>query len=204
MSVDPFKQLELLKEKDSRLLQHISEIQITSNEERKSYEDDLISARNAYNKAEEMRKSFVNPLRLSEQRINALFKPYLSRIGTGISQISMALDKWRKEQVNKTEEEMLTEAQLYWKRKAEAKTTGEVVPLPELNAVIQPKTSHVNMGSVTYREFYDIQIITPDLVPRELCDPSIKKIRAKVDLNELDIPGVLVTRKYVPFTRGYK
>ncbi len=201
---DPNQQLEILKSKDAVILNRLVDIKITNQEEQKIYEDDLISARQAYNRAEEMRKSLVDPLNLSVSRINSLFKSYTSKLTTGISQLSMALDKWRKEQSDVSEEKMMTEAEIYWQKVKEAKGTGEVVPLPQLNAVLPAKTSYANMGSVNYREVIDVQIVSPNDVERDLCEPSIKKIKARAESGITDIKGVVITKKFMPYTRLYK
>jgi len=87
---------------------------------------------------------------------------------------------------------------------AEAKDTGEVVDMTEYIPDAPAKTSHAHLGTVTYREDYDVVIVDPFKVPRELCDPNMSRIRARVKSGVTDIPGVLVTKKFVTVARGGK
>jgi hypothetical protein len=176
MQQNPEQSLEILKSKDAVILNRLVDITITSREEQKSYEDDLISARQAFQRAEDMRKSLTEPLRLSESRINSLFKPYTSNLISGINKLCVALDKWRKEQSDISETKLLT----------------------------PPKTSYANMGSVSYREMPDIQIVDPNLIPRDLCDPSMRKIRMRVMSGVTEIEGCVIGKRFSPTTRLYK
>jgi len=201
---DPESAIEVLKNKDAQLMPYLSNIQITNREQQKNYEDVLIDARQSIQRAEATRKELVEPLRLTEQRINSMFKQYTAPLVEGCNSIIKVLNHWRKEQSDISEAKLLTEAEEYWKRVQEAKETGEVVPLPELNSSPPPKTSHANMGMVSYREVFEIQIVDPLLVPRDLCDPVLSKIRKRAESGIVDIPGVIVTKKFVPYTRLYK
>jgi hypothetical protein len=204
MQQNPEQSLEILKSKDAIILNRLVDITITSREEQKSYEDDLISARQAFQRAEDMRKSLTEPLRLSESRINSLFKPYTSNLISGINKLCVALDKWRKEQSDISETKLLTQAEEYWQKRNEAKGTGEIIPLPSLNMNPPPKTSYANMGSVSYREMPDIQIVDPNLIPRDLCDPSMRKIRMRVMSGVTEIEGCVIGKRFSPTTRLYK
>lgn len=201
---DPNQAIEVLKTKDAQLMPYLSNIQITNREQQKNYEDVLISARQSIQRAEATRKELIEPLRLTEQRINAMFKTYTAPLVEGCNSVIKVLNHWRKEQSDISETKLLTEAEEYWKRVQEAKETGEVVPLPELNSQLPPKTSHANMGMVSYREVFEIQIVDPLLVPRDLCDPTPSKIRKRAESGIVDIPGVVITKKFVPYTRLYK
>ena len=86
---------------------------------------------------------------------------------------------------------------------AEAQETGEVVELLDTAAVpeVPGKTSKAHLGSVTYREDIEVMIVNPLLVPRELCDPNMSRIRARAKSGVKEIPGVLISKKYVTVTR---
>jgi hypothetical protein len=203
MQTNPETALEVLKSKDAEIMPYLQNIAITSREQQKNYEDVLISARQSIQRAEAMRKELIEPIRLTEQRINAMFKAYTSPLVDGCNSIIKVLNHWRKEQSDISDAKLLTEAQEYWKRVNEAKETGEVVPLPELNSTPPPKTSHANLGSVSYREVFEIRVVSPDLVPRDLCEPSVGKIRKRAESGITSIEGVIITKKFVPYTRLY-
>lgn len=200
---DPNQALEILKTKDAELLPYLENVSITTKEQQKQYEDILIETRQAISRAEAMRKELTEPLRLSEQRINAMFKRYTAPLMNGCNSIVNVLNHWRKEQSDISETKLLAEAKDYWERRKEAELTGEVIPLPELNSNPPPKTSHANMGSVSYREVFEIRIVSPDLVPRDLCEPVMSKIRKRAESGVTQIDGVVITKKFVPYTRLY-
>ena len=89
---------------------------------------------------------------------------------------------------------------------AEAKKTGEVVEIPSAEEVVEApsKTSQAHLGSVTYRDDFEVTIVNPFLVPRELCDPNISRIRARVKSGVTEIPGVLIAKKYTTVAKGGK
>lgn len=200
---DPNQALEILKSKDAELMPYLQNPVITSREQQKNYEDVLISARQSIARAEAMRKELIEPIRLTEQRINAMFKQYTAPLVEGCNSVIKVLNHWRREQSDISETKLLTEAEQYWEQVKAAKETGEIVPLPELNSQLPPKTSHANMGSVTYREMIDIRIVSPDLVPRDLCEPSMSKIRKRAESGITQIDGVICEKKFVPYTRLY-
>jgi len=200
---DPNQALEILKSKDAGLMPYLQNISITSREQQKNYEDVLISARQSIQRAEAMRKELIEPIRLTEQRINAMFKQYTAPLVDGCNSIIKVLNHWRKEQSDISEEKLMIEAGAYWERVKEAKETGEVIPLPELNSTPPPKTSHANMGMVSYREVLEVRVVSPDLVPRDLCEPVMSKIRKRAESGITDIEGVVITKKFVPYTRLY-
>ena len=87
-------------------------------------------------------------------------------------------------------------------RITQAQQNGEVLDLVEPPDVsVVAKTSRANLGTVTYRDDFDIHIVDPYRVPRDLCEPCMPRIRARVKSGVTDIPGVLVTRKTIAITR---
>jgi len=193
------KQLESQQE---ILLRWLDNPQVTSDTEQKQAEDLLISARFALKQAEEKRKELTRPLDESKKRIIELFKPYVDKLSGGIDALNRALRHYHSEKVAEAEATRLAALAQEASRIAEAKENGEVIqPLNKPVAPELPKTSRTNLGKVTYREDYDIQIVDPALVPRDLCEPSMLKIRARVKSGITDIPGVLISKKYTPATR---
>ena len=119
--------------------------------------------------------------------------------------LTRALQQYHAKQVAEAEAARLRQLAQQAARIAEAKDTGEIIEL--LSQSITPamaKSSRSNLGMVTYREDYSIEIVGPNLVPRDLCEPSMIKIRARVKSGIIEIPGVLVAKKYVETTRLQK
>jgi len=201
-SDNPQTAVKELESQQEILLRWLDNPHITNEQQQKQAEDLLISAKFAVKQAEEKRKDLTRPLDESKKRIIELFKPYMDKLGTGINAINRALNHYHADQAAVIEGARLSALAREASRIAAAKGTGEIIqPLAEPVAPELPKTSRTNLGAVTYRDDYDIQIIDPRLVPIELCEPSMPKIRARVRSGITNIPGVIVSRKYIPSAR---
>lgn len=179
---------------------------ITSGDEQKNAEDMLIHARQSLRDIETKRKELLEPVFETRDRINALFKPLSDRLNMGVFVVNKALQEYHLKQAKEAEElQNIALAEQAAKITA-AQETGEVVELSPTADIPQApvKTSHAHLGSVTYREDFDVTIVNPLLVPRELCDPNMSRIRARVKSGVTEIPGVLITKKYITVAKGGK
>lgn len=191
-----------LESQQEILLRWLDNPQVTSDQEQKQAEDLLISAKFALKQAEEKRKDLTRPLDESKKRIIELFKPYVDKLSSGIDALNRALHHYHSEKVATAEATRLAALAEEAARIKAAKEDGEIIqPLSKPVAPEPPKTSRTNLGKVTYREDYYIEVINPNLVPRDLCEPSMPKIRARVRSGINNIPGVLISRKYTPSAR---
>lgn len=199
---DPKVALTTIEDRQQTLLRWLASPRVTNSDEQKQAEDLLISARYALKEAEETRKELTRPLDDSKARIITLFRPYTDRLQAGIAALNQELGTYRNRllALATAQQQQAMEEQAL--RMREAQHTGEVVDLVDaLHIPDVAKTSRSNLGTVTYQDAYDIQIIDPGRVPRDLCDPSMPRIRARVKSGVTDIPGVLVTRKVINTTR---
>ena len=179
---------------------------IASDEEQKDAEDMLIHARQSLRDVEAKRKELLQPVNETRDRINALFKPLSDRLNMGISVVSKALQDYHFKQAKEAEELQAIALAEQAAKITEARETGEIVELTPTEDIPEAphKTSHAHLGSVTYRDDFDIAIVNALLVPRELCDPNISRIRARVKSGVTEIPGVLITKKYITVAKGGK
>jgi len=192
-----------LEETQEPLLRWLTISTVTNDEEQKNAEDLLIAARHALKDSEEKRKELTKPLDESKARIIALFKPYTERLTKGINVLTSELGKYHQQKRIKAEAARLTALAEEAARIRAAGGTGEMLePLARPITPEVAKTSRTHLGTVSYREDYDIQIVDPDMVPRDLCEPSMPKIRARVKSGITDIPGILVARKVISTARG--
>jgi len=194
---NPQTAIEELETQQETLLRWLDDPQVTNDTEQKQAEDLLISARFALRQADEARKELTHPLDESKKRIIELFRPYVTKLTNGIDTLHMALHNYHADKVAAAQADRLTALTQEASRLAAAKENGEIIqPLARPLVPELPKTSRTHLGRVTYREDYDIQIVDPNLVPRDLCEPSMPKIRARVKSGITDIAGVLVSRKF--------
>jgi len=199
---NPQMAVEELESQQELLLKWLDNPQVTNEPEQKQAEDLLIAARFAIKQAEEKRKELTRPLDESKKRIMDMFRPYLDRLNIGVTLLTRALQQYHAKQVAEAEAARLAQLAVLAARIAAAKVTGEIVePLSQAITPATAKSSRSNLGMVTYREDYSIEIVNPNLVPRDLCEPSMTKIRARVKSGITGIPGVLVSKKYVETTR---
>ena len=179
---------------------------ITCGEEQKNAEDMLIHARQSLRDVETKRKELLEPVNETRDRINALFKPLSDKLNMGIFIVNKALQDYHSQQVKEAEELRMIALAEQAAKMTESRETGEVVEITPTADVPEapPKTSHAHLGAVTYREDFDVSIVDPLLVPRELCDPNLTRIRARVKSGVMEIPGVLITKKFITVARGGK
>jgi len=199
--------VEALEQSQTSLLEWMAKSEvITSLGEQKNAEDTLIHARQALRNVEAKRKELLEPVNETRDRINELFKPLTERLNMAISAVNRALQGYHAEQARIAEEERMALLAEQAAKLAEAQETGEVIELPSTEVVPEApsKTSRANFGSVTYREDIEVMIVNPLLVPRELCDPNLSRIRARAKSGVKEIPGVLISKKYVTVARGGK
>lgn len=191
-----------LQTRQSSLLNWLGNVQVTTDSEQKYAEDMLIDAKAALKEAEEKRKDLTRPLDESKARIIGLFKPYMDMLQQGIGTLNSALFKYHDKKRIEAEAVRLAALAEQAARVAAARDTGEMIePLARPTQPEVSKTSRAHLGTVTYKEELDIQIVSPNDVPRDLCEPSMVKIRARVKSGIVDIPGVLIARKYISVAR---
>ena len=203
MSQDPTIELASLEESSQPLLRWLHDLNVDSPQQQAKAEDLLISTRHAWKQADEKRRELTRPLDDAKQRIIELFNPYLNRLQTAINILNRELTTYHQTLValrlDKEREAMETQAV----RMKEAEETGEVVEplqLPDVPLVV--KTSRANLGTVTYRDEWQVQVVDAAKVPRDLCEPSLPQIRARVKSGVTNIPGVLVTKTFVSVARN--
>ena len=191
-----------LEEQSQPIFKWLHSLKVTSPTQQKEAEDLLISARYAWKQADTKRKELTHPLDEAKKRIIQLFQPYMNRLETGVTILNRELTTYHEALVALAREREIKALEDQAARMREAAQTGELLePVDAPGVPSAPKTSRANLGTVTYRKDLDVQVIQPALVPRDLCEPSLSLIRARVRSGVTDIPGVLITRKVVSSTR---
>lgn len=206
VNIEAKTEVAALEQSQSSLLSWMATAKVTSTDEQKGAEDLLIHARQALRDVESKRKGLLEPVFETRDRINALFKPLAEKLNTAIFVVNRSLQAYHFEQVRIAEEERLALLAEQAEKIVEARETGEVIELPSVEVLPEApqKTSYANLGSVTYRENLEVTIVNPLLVPRELCDPNMSRIRARAKSGVTEIPGVLISKKYTTIARGSK
>lgn len=190
---------------------------------------DLLGLGKFFNNAlEDARKIEKQPFLDGGKAVDDKFKPVQSRVQLAVSRLDQAVLTYHRkkkaeadallkmqaeEQEAKrkaAEEAQFKQMQANVTRAEECAQTGEVFepaplpPMPEPEAlIVKPVGGTVrgNMSSTAIIEGWDYEIIDPDAVPRELCSPDLKKIKAKHKYDKLPVPGVLITAKSHTSTR---
>lgn len=187
--------IEAIQNKNAELVKYFQNTTITSVQEQRVTEENLASALFTYNKLKETQDGLLKPLTETEKGIRNLFRPVLVQYISAINGWKEGLKTWRASQKQISEEKIIEQAQDYWNKRKEAQETGESVPLPDLGMSVMQKTSYHNMGSTSYRKHVKVQIISPNLIPREYCVPSESLIRKEGEL-------ALAQGKQMPLIEG--
>lgn len=201
-----------------------NELIIDSPEQLKNASDLLALGKRFEKDAEAKLAEITKPLRAEEQAARDAFKPLISRIHLGWSPIDAAIIRYHakirreadelirlqaaemKAKQQAAEELQIQQMMANAKAAEESKETGEVfepveiTPMPQPEALIVEQVKPLvrgNMGSTTIKETPDFTIIPgkENDVPRNLCSPDLKKIKAWYAAGFHEIPGVLITMK---------
>lgn len=202
--LEPQTALQSLQANDATLLKYLDNIKIESVNDQKNYENIVIGLNASIKRVKATVKSITDPIDNAKKEANGVFQPYITLLENGRASALAALDAWHKYLTDHADQIILDEATNFLQKSNEAKATGEVVPLPTLDATPPPKTSKTEMGSITYGDDFDILVINPDIVPRDLCVPSLSKIRNRIKSGVVAIEGILITPKYRHITRTVK
>jgi hypothetical protein len=200
----PEQSLVTLKEHNKGFLAWASreEIQIETDEQQTNIQDLLILGRRAQKEVDAKLKEYTDPIRAAEKAVRDLFKPYQNLLELVCGRMSQADSAYRQKKTKAIEEARIAAMKAQAAQITEAKETGEVVDLSTETIKPIEKTSHAHVGTVSYRKDWDIQVVNPDLVPRDLCAPDMGKIRARVKSGVLEIPGCIISEKTIAVTRA--
>lgn len=199
--LEPQTALQTLQASDATLLKYLENIKIESVAQQKNYENIVLALNASIKRVKATLKTITDPIDESKRNTIKIFQPYIDLLENGRTDALAALDAWRKEQSDNIEQKLMTEATTFLQKTQEAKATGEIIPLPTLDATLPPKTSKTEMGSITYADGFNYKIVNPDAVPRDLCVPSPYKIRNRIKSGVTAIEGILITPKYRHITR---
>ena len=158
----------------------------------------LAECRKTSKRIEDLRKSFVAPLNEHVKNINAYFAQNGAPVKEADGILSQKTSAYRAKvaEIARKEQERLRRLQEARQEKAAAKAEarGEEAPpvIPLVPCVAAPaKTVDVGGAKVTYRKTPHVEIVDPDAVPRNWCEPDERKIRAAlVNGVVAEIPGV--------------
>jgi len=173
----------------------VESIVIENDEQLKNMSDLLTIGKAISNDADASLKAITDPIRAQEKEARDAFSPLISRIHIGWARIDDAIITYHRKKKTEADALILLQQQEQAQKIIEARETGEIL---EQEAIIaRPVTNTIkgNMGTTSVQTVPEFFIINENDVPRELCSPDIKKIKAWYSLGNKQIPGVLITYK---------
>ena len=206
----------------------IESVVIEDDAQLKNMSDLLGIGKNIANALESARKADKQPHLDGAKAVDDRYKPVQSRVLLAVSRLDSAVLAYYRKKKAEAEALLKLQAdefaaqhkaadalqiqqmQANVARATECAQTGEVfepiplAPLPQPEALIaRPpgRTIRGNMSATSVLVSYDYQIIDEDAVPRDLCCPDMKKIKARHHSGVKIIPGVLITPKPYTSTR---
>ncbi len=194
---DHTRVLQTLQESNATLIERLMTQVITCKEDQVCVQDNVILIRGNMDKVTMVKKGLLEPLNEGIRRINSLFNPLLNNMQEAEKAGTQKLSEWRISEQLRNESELNHYYETYQAKVSEAKQTGEVVQLAPLPNINQPRTEHSNAGALNYSDDWDILVPHPELVPREYCEPSLRKLRNAVKAGNRYIDGCIIKQKYV-------
>lgn len=178
----------------------VESITIETPEQSKNASDLLALGKALYRDLEYARKADKQPYMDGAKAVDDQYKPALNRVQTAINRMDDAVIVYHRKL--KTEADALLQMQMLEQAQKiiDARETGEIIEAEQ--AIVAPvgRTMRGNMGSTTIKDTPEFTITDENAVPRELCSPDLKKIKAYYQFNK-NIPGVLVTMKQHTISR---
>jgi hypothetical protein len=193
--------LQLVQRDIDTVCKYLIELEINSVDDQKNAEDLLIMSRNAIKQAEALQADMLSPVKESEKRIRDLFAPYLNKVKMAEGRVKQLLLTWNTKRTTEASLALIEAQKRQTEAISEAKETGEIIEYSPVDVPTVAKTSHTHMGSVTYRDDWKFTVTSPDHVPRDLCSPDEKLIRARIKSGIREIPGVLIEAIKIPIAR---
>jgi len=206
----------------------IESVTIEDDAQLKNMSDLLGIGKNIANSLESARKADKQPHLDSAKAVDDKYKPLQSRVLLAVSRLDSAvLAYYRKKKVeaeallkqqaddfaarHKAADALqIQQMQANVARATECAQTGEVFepiplePLPQPAALLARPVGRIirgNMSATSVLVAYEYQVVDEDAVPRDLCSPDMKKIKARHHSGVKVIPGVLITPKPYTSTR---
>lgn len=152
------------------------EFQIADEWSLKYARDQLLNAKSRAQALEERRKAITAPIRASEANVNSMFKPLIDKYGQA-------------EEILKAKIAAHTRAVEDQRRAAMQASAAEYQAGGTPTAIIPEP---VRVEGVTVTQVWDFEITDPNMVPRDLCSPDDKKVRAYMTISDppKDVPGI--------------
>ena len=206
----------------------IEEIVIETDDQLKNMSDLLGVGKKIVSALEAARKGDKQPFIDGGKEVDDSYRPTQNRVQLGVTRLDSAVLVYHRRKkaeadallemqakelaVRQKEAEALQIQQMQENvsKSEECAQTGEVfepVPLTTIpqaeELIVKPVGGTVrgNMSSTAIIDSFEYFIQDENLVPRELCSPDLKKIKAKHKYDKKPIPGVLITPKSHTSTR---
>lgn len=141
----------------------------------------LVEVKRRYKVLEEQLKTFTEPHRKAEKAVRDWFRPGLKALEEAEAHLKAGISEANRQQ---------------WLANQQATQQAQVA-LAQGNALAAAQaataiTHTAPPAGVGMREAWGFRVVQPELVPRELCEPSDALIRAAIAAGHRQIPGVLI------------
>jgi len=159
----------------------------------------IVKANAAHKEAIGQRDKYLKPLQAAEKEVKGKIAAFVDE-RESIRREAEA--KLRAEAERKQEDIRRKAAEAEAKGNAERAeklvAKAEAVPMPTVQTTVE------KISGLSFKDVWEVEIVSAGDVPREFCAPDLKAIRdyANVTKGEKQIAGVTITRKTVPISRG--
>ena len=186
-----------IKQNIPQLLEYADALIIKTDDDIKTAINMLSNIKENAKQAESVRRFFVDPYNALVTKINAYFKPLTLSLTDADRKVRQKMMAYQQEITAKAEKARLATM----KKIEDGKITIEQ-GVKKLENVIEPeKTVRSTEATMTFRIQKKVEIVNPNLLPREYLIPDEVKIR-RVAIAGVAIPGVKVIEEKVPALRN--
>lgn len=157
---------------------------------------------------DDKRKEYVAPLKAVIDNVNADFKSILLPLEEAERIVKAGMTAWRGSQDFRDAEKVRLDAEENLRRSVEDATArmtsesfeGAQIAAAELNEAkaSAPRTVESQSGQARFRKDWKFEIVDPSSVPRELCSPDEKIIRAFIKTGMREMAGLRIWEETTP------
>jgi len=193
-----------LEDEHTRIVREAQELVINDDSSERAAISMLGSIEVFFERDKDTYNELIKPFKDQVKKIDTHHKDHIAPVKEADAIIRSKLADWYIEQDRRRDvaqaeydREFNRQQEAYSRRVVDAADENITATPPPVPTIVpkHAKTTKVDDVSVTMVEDYDYDCIDEDKVPRDLCSPDIKKVRARHKSGVREIPGYRITRK---------
>lgn len=172
--------------------EHATNFLIETDEDYKEAGHLLVLVKTRFKTMDDARSSEVGPINAKVKAVNDRYRAALNALRDVESRLKDLMGKWMQKQ-REEQQRLLMEAQAAAQGQSTIDTTQAGLRLASSLIDAAKQAAPSRLHGISGRDVWRVEVVDPDLVPREFCSPDLLKLQKAVDAGATAIPGVKIT-----------